>query len=548
LERSMSDKQKSLTVYQATYDLLRKLGMTTIFGNPGSTEQPFLKDFPSDFEYILGLQEASAVAMADGFSQATRRPALLNLHTSAGTGNGMGNIMTAYLNKTPLIITAGQQTREMLLCEPLLANRDETMLPRPWVKWAYQPVRAQDVPGAIMRAYAIALQPPAGPVYLSIPLDDWDQPALGEAVVRSVSSRFSPDPERVALFAQRIQNAKNPVLVYGQEIERAGGWEAGIKFAERMKTPVYLAPLAERASFPQNHPQFRGALPIAIGPLSKKLRGHDLIIVIGAPIFRYYPYVAGEYLPEGAELLQVTNDPADAASAIVGDSLLSDARLALEAFIDAVFETTSRIAPVALHIDRKLPAQPNSPLTAMEAFAAISALRPKGAILVQETPSNAADLLQCWPTLQPDSYYTFASGGLGWNTPAAVGIAIAQKKSGSGRPVIAVIGDGALQYSVQSLYTAAQHKLKLIYIVPCNDEYAILKEFAVLEKTPNVPALNLPGLDIVTTAKAFGCHGVAASTIEEIKEAFKTALDADGPTLIAIPIARQMRPLVPEAN
>jgi benzoylformate decarboxylase len=544
----MSEEQTTLTVYQATYDLLRKLGLTTIFGNPGSTEQPFLKNFPTDFEYVLGLQEASAVAMADGFAQATRRPALLNLHTSAGTGNGMGNIMTAYQNKTPLIITAGQQTREMILCEPLLTNRDETMLPRPWVKWAYQPVRAQDVPGAIMRAYAIALQPPAGPVYLSIPLDDWDQPALGAAVVRSVSSRFSPDPERVALFAERIQKAKNPVLVYGQEIERAGGWEAGIKFAERMKTPVYLAPLAERASFPQDHPQFRGALPIAIGPLSKKLRGHDLIIVIGAPIFRYYPYIAGAYLPEGAELLQVTNDPADAAAAIVGDSLLSDARLALEAFIDAIPEATSRTAPTAPHIERKLPAPPNSPLTAMEAFAALSELRPKDAILVQETPSNVGDLLQCWPTLQPDSYYTFASGGLGWNTPAAVGIAIAHKKSGSGRQVIAVIGDGSLQYSVQSLYTAAQHKLKLIYIVPCNDEYAILKEFAVLEKTPNVPALDLPGLNIVTTAEAFGCHSVAASTIEEIKEAFKAALAADGPTLIAIPIARQLRPLVPEAD
>jgi benzoylformate decarboxylase len=544
----MSEMRTALTVYQATYDLLRKLGLTTIFGNPGSTEQPFLKNFPSDFEYVLGLQEASAVAMADGFAQATRRPALLNLHTSAGTGNGMGNIMTAYLNKTPLIITAGQQTREMILCEPLLTNRDETMLPRPWVKWAYQPVRAQDVPGAIMRAYAIALQPPAGPVYLSIPLDDWDQPALGEAVVRSVSSRFSPDPERVALFAERIQKAKNPVLVYGQEIERAGGWEAGIKFAERMKTPVYLAPLAERASFPQNHPQFRGALPIAIGPLSKKLHGHDLIIVIGAPIFRYYPYIGGEYLPEGAELLQVTNDPADAAAAIVGDSLLSDARLALEAFIDAIPEATSRTARTAPHIERKLPAPPNSPLTAMEAFAALSEPRPKDAILVQETPSNIADLLQCWPTLQPDSYYTFASGGLGWSAPAAVGIAMAQKKSGSGRPVIAVIGDGALQYSVQSLYTAAQQKLKLIYIVPCNDEYAILKEFAVLEKTPNVPALDLPGLDIVTTAKAFGCFGVAASTIEEIKSAFTAALDAEGPTVIAIRIARQLRPLVPDAS
>src|SRR5271163_1084742 len=188
----MNDKQRALTVHDATFNLLRKLGLTTIFGNPGSTEQPFLKNFPPDFEYVLGLQEATAVAMADGFAQATGKPALLNLHTSAGTGHGMGNIMTAFLNKTPLIITAGQQTREMILCDPLLTNREETILPRPWVKWAYQPARAQDVPGAIMRAYALALQPPAGPVYVSIPLDDWDKQALGPAVVRTVSRRFGP--------------------------------------------------------------------------------------------------------------------------------------------------------------------------------------------------------------------------------------------------------------------------------------------------------------------------------------------------------------------
>jgi benzoylformate decarboxylase len=136
---------------------------------------------------------------------------------------------------------------------------------------------------------------------------------------------------------------------------------------------------------------------------------------------------------------------------------------------------------------------------------------------------------------------------LGWNAPAAVGIALAQRKSGSGRPVIAVIGDGALQYSVQSLYTAAQLKLRLIYIVPCNAEYAILKEFAVLEKTPNVPGLDLPGLDIVSTAKGFGCIAFEAKTAEEIKEGFATALRAEGPTLITIPIAHQLRPLVPSA-
>jgi benzoylformate decarboxylase len=547
----MSKEKQSevpMTVHQATYNLLRRLGLTTVFGNPGSTEEPFLKNFPKDFQYVLGLQEASAVAMADGFAQGTKKPVLVNLHSGAGTGNGMCAIMTAFQNKTPLIITAGQQTREMVLGEPLLTNRDETVLPRPWVKWAYEPARAQDVPGAIMRAYITALQPPEGPVYVSIPLDDWDQPALGEAIIRSGSARYSPDPERIALFAERIRNSKNPVLVYGPEIERAGGWDAGIQFAERLKAPVYISPLTDRASFPQTHPQFRGMAPIAIGPLSKKLEGHDLIIVIGAQVFRYYPFVAGDYLPRGAELLQVTNDPYDAAAAVVGDSLLSDARLALEAFIDAVPSVTSRTAPTAVHVEPKLPATPNNPLTALEAFAALSELRPQDAILVNETASNFGDLIQFWPIQKAATYYTFASGALGWGLPAAVGLGLAEKKTGTGRPVVAAIGDGAFQYSIQAVYTAVQLKLKVVFIVPCNGEYAILKEFAVLEKTPNVPGLDLPGLDVVSAAKGFGCAAVHANSAQEIKNAFATALKADGPTVIAIPIAHQERPLVPPVD
>jgi benzoylformate decarboxylase len=546
--RKDKPKEVQMTVHEATYNLLRRLGLTTVFGNPGSTEQPFLKNFPKDFQYVLGLQEASVVAMADGFAQGTKKPVLVNLHSGAGTGNGMCNIMTAFQNKTPLIITAGQQTREMILGDPYLTNRDETVLPRPWVKWAYQPVRAQDVPGAIMRAYATAVQPPAGPVYVSIPLDDWDQPALGEAVVRTVSSRCSPDPERVSSFAEKIKKSKNPVLVYGPEIERAGGWDAGVKFAERLKAPVYMSPLTDRASFPQTHPQFRGMVPIAIGPLSKKLKGHDLIIVIGAQVFRYYPFVPGEYLPHGAELLQVTNDPWDAAAAVAGDSLLSDALLALEALSEAVPTVTSRTVPAAATIERKLPSTPNNPLTALEAFAALSELRPKDAILVNETASNFADLVQFWPIQKPDTYYTFASGGLGWGSPAAVGVALAEKKMGTGHPVVAVIGDGAFQYSVQDVYTAVQQKLKVVFVVPCNGEYAILKEFAVLEKTPNVPGLDLPGLDVVSAAKGFGCPAVHAKTAQEIKEAFAAALKADGPTLIAIPIAHEVRPLVPPVD
>jgi len=536
--------EKKLTVWDATYDLLRSLGLTTMFGNPGSTEEPFLKNFPDDFEYILGLQEATAVAMADGYAQATGRPALLNLHTSAGTGNGMGNIMTAFQNKTPLIITVGQQTREMAICDPLLTNRDETMLPKPYVKWAYEPKRAEDVPRAIMRAYALALQPPAGPVYVSIPLDDWDKPALGPADVRTVSSRIGPDPDRLKDFAARISAAKSPVLVYGAEVEKSGGWHVGVALAEKLRVPVWRAPAAERACFPENHPLFQGELVSAMLPLSRQLAGHDLIVVIGAPVFRYYPFVLGPVTPEGAKLLQITEDPTDAGSALVGDSLLSDAKLAIDALLELVEDGSARTAPSPRQVPKTLPATAGSPLTAIELFAALSEVRPEGAIVVQETPSNYNDFLHWWPSIEPAAYYTYASGGLGHNAPSSVGVALAQRKLGTNRPVIAVIGDGSLQYSIQCLSSAAHHKLKVIFIIPCNGEYAILKEFAELEKTPNVPALDLPFLDINSLAKGYGCATVNASTKEEIQEAFKKALVTDGPTVITVPIKRESKSLV----
>ncbi len=214
------DRQSTMTVRDVTFDLLRAYGLTTVFGNVGSTEETFLKDFPSDFRYVLGLQEASVVAMADGFAQATRHPALVNLHTGAGLGNAMGNVLTAFQNKTPLIVTTGQQSREMVLLEPWLTNVDATMLPRPWVKWAYEPARAEDVPPAFMRAIATALQPPSGPVYLSLPLDDWDKSCQGPAVVRTVATRVAPDPARMREFADAMREASSPVLIYGAAIAR----------------------------------------------------------------------------------------------------------------------------------------------------------------------------------------------------------------------------------------------------------------------------------------------------------------------------------------
>ena len=543
------------TVWHAFYDLLRSYDMRTIFGNPGSTEQPMLKNFPADFEYILGLQEASVVAMADGFSQASRRPVVVSLHTSAGTGNGMGNIMSAFLNKTPLIVIAGQQTREMLIGEPMLSNRDAEMMPRPWVKWAYQPVRAEDVPAALVRAVATATMPPAGPVYLSIPLDDWDVEITTTPVPRKVSTRVAPDPEQLSFFAARITKAKNFALVLGQEVDKSLGWAEAVKFAELLQAPVFLAPLAERAVFPERHSLFKGMLPIARGPLSNKLEGFDLVLVVGAEVWRYYPYVSGTVVPPGLELLQITNDPHDAATALVGDSLLSDARLALEGLYQLLHSTLERPSSepnptgssATTGLDPTTTKSETSPMTAMDAWSAVASLRPKNAILVQESPSNGADLLQVWPAEQPESYFTFASGGLGWNAPAAVGIALAQKRNKTSRPTILAIGDGSLQYSVQSIYTAVQHKVKVVYLVPVNEEYAILKEFAILEQTPNVPALDLPGLNAKAIAQSYGCPAFHAENPTDLRKCFEDVLKMDGPALIEFPISRQLQPLIAQS-
>ena len=271
---------------------------------------------------------------------------------------------------------------------------------------------------------------------------------------------------------------------------------------------MYISPLTDRASFPQTHPQFRGMVPIAIGPLSKALkepRPHYRDRRTGVPLLPVHrgtitsPKEPSCYRSRTTLGMPPPRSPETACCRTHG--------LHWKPSSTPIPAVTSRPAPTAVGIDRtSLPSTPNSPLTALEAFAALSELRPKDAILVNETASNLADLIQFWPIQKADTYYTFASGGLGWGLPASVGVALAEKKTGTGRPVVAVIGDGAFQYSIQSVYTAVQQKLKVVFIVPCNGEYAILKEFAVLEKTPNVPALDLPGLDVISARQGLRLH------------------------------------------
>lgn len=263
------------------------------------------------------------------------------------------------------------------------------------------------------------------------------------------------------------------------------------------------------------------------------LRGHDLVVVIGAQVFRYYPYVAGEYLPEGTELLHVTADPATAGAAPVGDSLLGDPLVVLEQLRELV-DDVDRAAPVPVRPARTLPERENSPLTPAEVYSALETVRPADSVLVNESTSTMAEQQAWLPTLRAGSFYATGSGGIGWAVPAAVGVALGDRARGVDRTVLATIGDGSFQYSVQAIWTAAQHRLPIVFVVMRNEEYSILKAFALLEKTPNVPGLDLPGLDIASIATGFGCRAVHADTTGQLVEQVNSALAADGPTVIVV--------------
>lgn len=534
------------TVREATFNVLRQLGLTTVVGNPGSTEETFLSNFPDDFQYVLALQEASVVGIADGLSQGLKTPVIVNVHTGAGMGNAMGCIITASINKTPLIITAGQQTRRMLLNEPFLTNVDAETLPKPWVKWSYEPRRPQDVPGAFMRAYLAAVQQPTGPVFLSLPLDDWDQQMEEGQAIRTTSTRIAPDPGRVGAFAARIGQSANPVLVYGADVARSDAWDEAIAFAEALQAPVWLAPFCERVPFPEDHELYAGTLPAARGPLGKALQGHDLIIVVGAPVFRYYPWVPGECLPPGAALLQITDDPNEAARAVAGDSLISDSGLALRELLRAVAKRPGAAKTVNQQSQAGAPHDAASPLTAKQLFQVLSQLVPDDYIIVDESPSNMAELgmTRIGTITKPDSYYMMGSGGLGWGMPAAVGLAIAEKRTGRNRPVIVIMGDGSFQYSPQAIWTAVQQDLHMVFVVLRNEEYGILKSFALLENTPGVPGLDLPGLDIVSLGKGYGAKACRVATIAEIAACFAKAIETKEVSLLEVPIDRKVRKLL----
>ena len=527
------------TVREASFELFREHGMTTIFGNPGSTELPMLAEFPDDFTYVLGLQEAAVVGMADGFAQASGRVTHVNLHTAPGVGNAMGAIFNAQANKSPLLVTAGQQVRAQMTMQANLTNRDAIRMPHPLVKWSYEVPRASDTVHALSRGIHLASLPPRGPVFVSVPMDDWtaeaDPDGAPEAIARRVSGAAAADPETVRSLAGRLEAAGSPVMIAGPDIDAAGAWDAAVRLAERQKLPVFAtpAPGGGRLGFPEGHPLFQGVLPPALGPVSETLKGRDLILVVGSSVFPYYPYIPGPLLPEGAELVEITNDPEEAARAPMGEAIVADVRLTLEALLERVGEA-DRAEPAPL--PDPTAGEETDPLTPTMVHHTLAEVFPEDGIVVLESPSSTLALRNQLRLSKPGSYFFGAGGGLGFGLAAAVGVQLAQPD----RPVVCVVGEGSAQYAITALWTAVGYSVPLTVLVLRNEEYAILKWFAGIEEVAGAPGLDLPALETAEIAAGYGVNSRRVSGREELREALAAALASSKPELVEVPVTPGM--------
>ncbi|MEU8345151.1 benzoylformate decarboxylase [Spirillospora sp. NPDC048832] len=517
-----------LTVRDAVFDYCRRVGMTTVFGNPGSTELRMLRDFPADFEYVLGLQEIVAVGAAAGHAIGTGNAALVNLHSAGGVGNALGAVFTAHRDRVPLVIIAGQQTRAMLPTRPFLGADEPEQFPRPYVKWSRQPARAEDVPAALAEAYRTAMTHPRGPVFLSVPEDDWDRPA--EPVPhREIRGGFAADPAALAEVAEALDGAERPAVIVGSGVEDEDALPLVVDLAERTGAPVWISPLSGRSGFPEDHALFRGFLPPVRDQLARRLAEYDVVLVLGAPVFNYHVHSEGPFLPEGTRLFHFDCDADQLAWAPVGVGVLTTLRAGITGLLERVAKA-DRPAPEP----RPRLAKPRAS-DPMDAALVIETLRerlPEDAVIVEECPSHRDMFHARLPVTRPGGFYTMGSGSLGWSLPMAVGRALA----GSGERIVCVLGDGAIMYSVQALWTAAQHRLPMTVIVLNNGGYGAVRALGRRIGIEDIVGADVTGIDFTAVARGHGCAGRAVTSAADLDAAMAEALGHDGPFLLDVSV------------
>ena len=512
------------TVRDAAFDLFRRRGLTTMFGNPGSTEVPFLTDLPDDLRFVLSLHENSVIGLATGWAIARDEPALALLHTTAGLGNAVGALATARTTKAPLVVLVGQQDRRHLAYEPFLSGR-LAGLAGEYPVAVEQPARPQDVPAAIERAYHAAAAA-RGPALVIVPMDDWAEPCDDEREPAAATGRVlratAAGDEAAAALAAFLAESLTPAIVVGAGADDAATWAALAELSERLLAPVYQEAFGARAGFPQDHPHFAGLLPADRRGLRERLAGHDTVLVVGAPAFRQSFYVPGRLMQPGTRLAVVTDDPQELRRSPADLAILAPPASACAAVAARVQQRAGGAPDVPAAPGPPAPPAAGAPLRAEHVLAALAERLPRDAVVVEECPVDRPELNRRLLAREPMGIVSAAQGGLGFAVSGAAGIRMALPS----RPVVAVIGDGAAVFGIHGLWAAAHYGAGVLYVVFSNGGYAIMDSLASIEGGEG-PWPSFDGVDIAALARGFGCEARSIATHDELT----VALDEVVPSL-----------------
>ena len=549
---------------RAFLEILKQEGVDILFGNPGTTELPLMDALAVDNEmrYVLGLQEAAVMAMADGYAQASAKLTVVNLHVTPGLGNAMGMLYDAQKAGSPILVTAGQHDQDFNRTEPIL-YADLPPIARPLVKWSDEVHRLQDLPLMVHRAAKTAMAPPTGPVFLSLPGDilklEADIDLLGPT---RVAPNVRGDRSAIEAAAKILSEAKRPIIMAGDAVAQSRATAELVELAELLGAPVYAELIPNTASFPSSHPLFRGAMGRAQTAIRKILDQHDVMFSAGADLFALSlpsdvhpvppdlrivhldidPWELGKNYPSDVAILGSPKGTLPELTAAVRDAMPAAAQNAardrLKSASDANRAELEKLRARAKSLAGEVPVQP------LALINAIAGILPKDAVVIDESVSSSGGMRQLLKSDDPQSFFGLRGGGIGWGLPAAIGVKLALPD----RPVIGLIGDGSAMYTCQALWTAARYKLGVTFVIFNNTSYRILKQrvfaqrgyAAQLDRYVGME-LNDPAVDFVGLARSLGVAAERATTVHDATDLIAKAIAGSSPTLIDVALAREFK-------
>src|SRR5215469_4494004 len=549
---------------RAFLDLLKQEGVEIMFGNPGTTELPLMDAFATENElrYLLGLQEAAVMAMADGYAQASGKLAVVNLHVAPGLGNAMGMLYDAQKAGSPILVTAGQHEQSFNATEPILWA-DLPTIARPLVKWSSEVHRLADLPRLIHRAAKTALAPPTGPVFLSLPGDILRADAdIDLSAPTRIAPRLRGDRAAIEAAAALLADAKRPLIMAGDAVAQSRAHAELVELAELLGAPVWAEFVPSTASFPSSHPLFRGATARTQAAVREALDAHDVLFSVGGDLFTWSLPSKIAPMPPGMRLIHLDTDPWEIGKNYPAEvGILGDPKATLPELTVAVRERmtsaargaardrlkTASDATMAAREALKAKARSQAGVTPVLPLAllnAIGEMLPRDAVVIEETLSSAPGIRSLIRSDDPQSYFGLRGGGIGWGLPAAIGAKLALPD----RPVVAIIGDGSAMYTIQALWTAAHYRIPVIIVILNNTSSRLLKQRlhayrGHAEQVDTYVGMELidPAVDFIGLARSLGIEAQRAKTVHDATDLIAKALKDNVAMLIDVELDRAFK-------